>query len=776
MTVFLKIATLNTGGLCSSREKRIAIFDLIKENKIDICLLQETNFEPFEEKQIEYLWEAGDIAFNSKQIQTRDVGGLAILAGHKEIKFGQVVGDNNGRVMSVEVNIHDKKFHLVNIHAPNTGGGQTTSNQKFFYENLDPYLQTNNPLIIGGDFNFVEDPSRDRLPPTNLSHDRLGKTSFQQIKNVYGLRDPANDGDTIAPYFTWKRNGSFSRIDRFYAQSNTTVRQTDVVTTPLSDHKLLYLNIQISNTQKRGKGRWCANTKIYQRADFREEIKKTTEKLQEKQSYENNIIEWWRDYKNQIKSIHIKFAKIHKKEIMEEKSKLEIDLKVAEINMRLDPYNSGYRTNYQNAKNKLKKFILDKTREKMAKNRYNNFGSNYFRTKEFYRKFRQSQRKTQIDQLKNEDGQVTNTPEGLMQTAHQFYKELYKKQNTNTEKKQHFINMIERHITQEQSIELNKYIPKEETKRAIMITKIGRAPGLDGIPIDFYKEFLDIILEPINRVINKLFQSGDTPYDMKMTLISLVFKKEDPTSLKYYRPISLLNNDIKIMTKVLSKRMESVMKGIISDTQYACPGKKISNAIHLLRDIYQHSKERGNENYIVSIDFIKAYDSVDRDYLTKVLYKFGFRGNFLETLKSLFTGTGAKIIINGFITKTVKLKRGIKQGDALSLFLFLIALEPLMIAIKNNPQLQGIWTPGGKIYKTIGYADDLNALFSHPYSLRILLRMLKDFGQATGLKVQPAGTSKCSTCLITTLVTPINELPALKYTTQGIKILGSAIG
>ena len=332
------------------------------------------------------------------------------------------------------------------------------------------------------------------------------------------------------------------------------------------------------------------------------------------------------------------------------------------------------------------------------------------------------------------------------------------------------------HFTQAQNIELNKYIPKEETKLAILSTKIGRAPGLDGIPIDYYKEFLDIILEPLNRVINEIFQSGNTPYDMKMALISVVFKKDDPTSMRCYRPISLLNNDIKIMTKVMSKRMENVMKGIISDTQYARPGKKISTAIHLLRDIYQHSKDRGSENYIVSIDFIKAYDSVDRDYLTKVLCKFGFRGNFLETLKSLFTGTGAKIIINGFITKTVKLKRGIKQGDALSLYLFLIALEPLMIAIKNNPHLHGIWTPGGKIYKTLGYADDLNTLLSHPYSLRILLNVLKDFGQATGLKVQPEGTPKCSTCLITTPITPIHELPALKYTTQGIQILGSAIG
>ena len=122
------------------------------------------------------------------------------------------------------------------------------------------------------------------------------------------------------------------------------------------------------------------------------------------------------------------------------------------------------------------------------------------------------------------------------------------------------------------------------------------------------------------------------------------------------------------------------------------------------------------------------------------------------------------------------MKRGIKQGDALSLFLFLIALEPLMIAIKNHPQIQGIWTPGGRIYKTIGYADDLNTLLSHPYSLRILLNILRDFGHATGLKVQPEGTSKCSTCLITTAVTPTNELPALRYTTKGIKILGSAIG
>ena len=104
-----KIATLNTGGLRSSSEKLTTIFNQIKENKIDICLIQETNLEPYEEKRIEYLWGEGEVVFNSKQTSTREVGGLAILAGHKEIKFGQVLGDMEGRVMSTEVNVHGKK-------------------------------------------------------------------------------------------------------------------------------------------------------------------------------------------------------------------------------------------------------------------------------------------------------------------------------------------------------------------------------------------------------------------------------------------------------------------------------------------------------------------------------------------------------------------------------------------------------------------------------------------------------------------------------------------
>ena len=415
-----------------------------------------------------------------------------------------------------------KKFQIVNLHAPNAGGGQTTSAQKHFFDNLDPYLQTNNPLIVAGDFNYVEDRTNDRLPPANHNMDRIGKMSFQQIKSTYRLRDPANDNDTIAPYFTWERNSVFSRIDRIYIQNNITVTSTDIVTIPSSDHNMVKLRIQISSNQKRGKGHWTANTKIYQRDDFKEEIRKTTQELKGKGTYQTNIIQWWKDYKKEVKKIHIKFSELQKRECLEEQRDLEIKLKIAEINLRLDPYNSRYRTTYQSAKNNLKSYTLTRTREKMAKNRYNNFGPNYFRTKEFYRQFRQSQQKTHIEQLKKSNGQIANTPQELMDTAHQFYKELYKKHDTNNAKKQQFIDMIDKHITEEQNSELNSTPTTEESKQAIKDTKIG-APGLDGIPIDFYKEFLDIILEPLNKVIVKMFQTGETPYEMKLSLISLVF-------------------------------------------------------------------------------------------------------------------------------------------------------------------------------------------------------------------------------------------------------------
>ena len=266
---------------------------------------------------------------------------------------------------------------------------------------------------------------------------------------------------------------------------------------------------------------------------------------------------------------------------------------------------------------------------------------------------------------------------------------------------------------------------------------------------------------------------------MKLSAISLIFKKEERNQIRNYRPISLSNNDIKLLTKVMSERLKKYMGIIIGKDQFACPDRNITTPIHIMRDIFCDAVKHQHEHFIISVDFIKAFDSVDRNFMISVLERLGFQGFFLETIKNLNSATGAKLIINGFISKTVKLRRGIKQGDALSLFLFLVALEPLIIAINNNPIFKGIKTPGGTEQKSLCYADDLNLTFRTRDSLHPLMKLIDEFGSATGLRVQPSGHQKCCTCLVTApaLDLDLSQLPNnLKYLHKGIEILGTAIG
>ena len=182
----------------------------------------------------------------------------------------------------------------------------------------------------------------------------------------------------------------------------------------------------------------------------------------------------------------------------------------------------------------------------------------------------------------------------------------------------------------------------------------------------------------------------------------------------------------------------------------------------------------------VSVDFIKAFDSVDREFLIKTLEKLGLQGHFLDTIKNLNTATGAKLIINGFISKTIKLRRGIKQGDALSLFLFLVALEPLILAIRAHPQIRGMQAPGNtERQKTINYADDVNAIIEDITSLTPLMDLIQNFGLASGLKIHPSGSPKCCSCLCTTPIPnfDLEDIPDnLRIIRNGIEILGTAIG
>jgi len=164
--------------------------------------------------------------------------------------------------------------------------------------------------------------------------------------------------------------------------------------------------------------------------------------------------------------------------------------------------------------------------------------------------------------------------------------------------------------------------------------------------------------------------------------------------LKNYRPISLLNSDIKIYTKILANRLKSVLPKIIHAQQYARPGSQLSHVLTLLRDMQQHSASRGLDHFYLSLDFEKAFDSVDHQWLFQVLTRYGFAPHFVNIVAALQSGATSEVIVNGRHTPPFLIERGVRQGDPLSLFLFLIAVEPFLTAIRNDNKVLSIRTPG----------------------------------------------------------------------------------
>ena len=133
-----------------------------------------------------------------------------------------------------------------------------------------------------------------------------------------------------------------------------------------------------------------------------------------------NPKEWWQQYKKKVANTYRQHAKLRTQEIRLEQERLEHMLEQTENNLLLSPHNTRLRNLFQNAKNDFKTFFLTKTKEKMVKERYNNFGTNYFRTKEFFRKYKESQKDSNIVSLIDDDGRTHTSHEGILNTAKIF--------------------------------------------------------------------------------------------------------------------------------------------------------------------------------------------------------------------------------------------------------------------------------------------------------------------------------------------------------------------
>ncbi len=134
-----------------------------------------------------------------------------------------------------------------------------------------------------------------------------------------------------------------------------------------------------------------------------------------------------------------------------------------------------------------------------------------------------------------------------------------------------------------------------------------------------------------------------------------------------YRPITLLNTDYKVMTKALTIKLGKVAPDLIHPDQAGfVPGRYITDQTQLIRMMVNYAEVTEKNGLIVPLDQEKAYDKVRHDYLWKVLEKFGFPQEFVQTIKNLYAPAKTTVMINGYKSEKYNVTRGVRQGDPLS--------------------------------------------------------------------------------------------------------------
>ena len=163
-------------------------------------------------------------------------------------------------------------------------------------------------------------------------------------------------------------------------------------------------------------------------------------------------------------------------------------------------------------------------------------------------------------------------------------------------------------------------------------------------------------------------QKEELSTSQRQAIIKLLEKSDkDRRFIKNWRPISLLNIDVKILTKALATKLKKVLNSIVGINQTAyVEGRFIGEATRLISDVLEVTKECNIPGYMVLMDVEKAFDSMDHGFLLEVLKVFGFGENFLNWIKIIFTNQENCIMNEGNSTGYFKLERGARQGDHIS--------------------------------------------------------------------------------------------------------------
>jgi hypothetical protein len=292
-------------------------------------------------------------------------------------------------------------------------------------------------------------------------------------------------------------------------------------------------------------------------------------------------------------------------------------------------------------------------------------------------------------------------------------------------------------------MELEGEITLEELKKSLDKSNMASCPGWDGVSYKCIQKLWEFLKLPLLYMARESFQEGILPVTLRTGLIKLIPKGKDSKRVEDWRPITLLPTSYKIISGAVANRLEKTLPHIIGRAQKGfLKFKNMGTVIHNVVDGVASSWAEGEQMGVLLVDFIKAFDSVEHEFIKKAMEHFNIGPVLVGMVMTLLRERQACINLGHMYSGRFDIKRGTPQGDRASPYIFLICVEILLVKLelggegkivcRNAVDLDG--NPVNSLNEA--FADDLTVLFRliHGAAEKIL-SILEEFGNVSGLRI-----------------------------------------
>ena len=833
----IRISSQNVNGAAAPsenmnyREKWQTISHTMHTEKIAILAIQESHLDHDMTEILRNSFEKNLVILNSTHPDTpRATAGVSFvinkqLVEPEEIEMTELIP---GRAAMLKMKwLKSCSATLLNVYAPNERGEHANFWAKIMMERRAKHLPI--PDLTMGDFNVTED-AIDRMPPK--LDDASAIAALREVRHTWDIRDTWRQANPTEKAFTYKAQTRGERIqarlDRIYVskKAEPCTFDWDIKDTAIpTDHAMVSVRFAPTNAPQMGKGRWTMplslldNEKLLEKlADqgtilqsnlTRDRIERTDRQIANPQTH-------WEAFKNAIRKATKEVAKEHLYKITSHIKAIERDLR--ETNNNQDTTTNGEMQTHaaylasqlKHLKKKEAKNQRDLLKAKLA-NHGERLGGIWSALGKEKRPRNPIHRlkipNTTPPQYERNSKRMAN----LARNHHDTMQNADIDRNMSPEQYNTKLNNLLRDIPENQCLEdpertaMSWKVTEDQVRRALQRTKDNSATGLDGCPYELWKA--------LERRHNKLRHVNTPSFDVIKALTYLlrdiqehgvddrtsfttgwmcpIFKKKDPTEISNYRPITLLNTDYKLLTKVLAIQLLDHANRLVHPDQAGfIPNRSIFDHIHLAKAILSYADISEEDGAILALDQEKAYDKIRHNYLWKTLEAFRIPLPFIQTVQALYRNARTTVAINGVFSDTFRVTRGVRQGDPLSCPLFDLAIEPLACCIRADLNIKGIVVPGiENAIKITLFADDTNLFLSRDDRLDYIQRTLDKWCEVSGArfniektKILPIGMKAHRRTVATTRkINPQDNAPLpprIRIANDGeaVRMLGAWIG